>query len=170
MSAPEPPLRIPVRPGVRLEHVFPTLTAEQIVRVAHHGHARHLTKGDVLIEAGAASVSFYVVTTGSLEVVRPSASSETLITVHRPGGFTGEVNVLSGRRTLVLTRAAEDSDVIELSREQLLAFVQTDQQLGEIFMRAFILRRIELIASGIGDVVLIGSAHSRWHPAASRSS
>ena len=159
MSVPErqPLIRVP---AARLEHVFPTLTAEQIGRVALHGHVRHVAKGEVLIEAGAASIPFFVVTAGSLEVVRPSASSDTLITVHHPGGFTGEVNMLTGRRTLVRSRAAEDSEVIELTRDQLLSFVQTDPQLGDIFMRAFILRRIELIASGIGDVVLIGSVHS----------
>ena len=50
--------------------------------------------------------------------------------------------------------------MIELDREQLLALVQTDAELSEIFMRAFILRRVELIAHGIGDVVLVGSNHS----------
>jgi thioredoxin reductase (NADPH) len=155
----EPAIRIPS--GARLEHVFPTLTAEQMARVAQHGHTRHVAKGEVLIEAGQASIPFFVVTAGRVEVVRPSASSDTLITVHRRGGFTGEVNMLTGRRTLVRSSAAEDGEVIELSRDQLLSFVQTDPQLGEIFMRAFILRRVELIASGIGDVVLIGSVHSR---------
>ena len=155
----EPAIRIPS--GARREHVFPTLTAEQRARVAQHGHRRRVAKGEVLIEAGQASIPFFVVTAGSVEVVRPSASSDTLITVHQPGGFTGEVNMLTGRRTLVRSSAAEDGEVIELSRDQLLSLVQTDPQLGEIFMRAFILRRVELIASGIGDVVLIGSVHSR---------
>jgi thioredoxin reductase (NADPH) len=68
--------------------------------------------------------------------------------------------MLSGRRTLVRARATMPGEVIELSREQLLALVQTDSELGEILMRAFILRRVELIASGIGDVVLVGSVHS----------
>ena len=157
VSERQPLIRVP---AARLEHVFPTLTAEQIGRVALHGHVRHVAKGEVLIEAGAASIPFFVVVAGSLEVVRPSASSDTLITVHHPGGFTGEVNMLTGRRTLVRSRAAEDSEVIELTRDQLLSFGQTDPQLGDIFMRAFILRRIELIASGIGDVVLVGSVHS----------
>ena len=116
MSEPEPQPAIPIRPGVRLEHVFPTLTAEQMARVAQHGHARHVAKGEVLIEAGQSSIPFFVVTAGSVEVVRPSASSDTLITVHQPGGFTGEVNMLTGRRTLVRSSAAEDSEVIELSR------------------------------------------------------
>jgi thioredoxin reductase (NADPH) len=50
--------------------------------------------------------------------------------------------------------------VIELDHQSLLNLVQTDAELGEIIMRAFILRRVELIAHGIGDVVLVGSNHS----------
>jgi thioredoxin reductase (NADPH) len=53
------------------------------------------------------------------------------------------------------------SEVIELSRDHLLTLVQTDAELGEIFMRAFILRRVELIASNLGDAVLVGSMHCR---------
>jgi thioredoxin reductase (NADPH) len=42
----------------------------------------------------------------------------------------------------------------------MLALMQTDAELGDIMMRAFILRRVELVAAGMGDVVLIGSIHS----------
>jgi thioredoxin reductase (NADPH) len=42
----------------------------------------------------------------------------------------------------------------------MLALIQTDAELGEILMRAFILRRVELIAAGVGDIVLIGSTYS----------
>ena len=80
--------------------------------------------------------------------------------VLRPGQFTGEVTMLSGRRGLVRMRAGEAGAVIEVEREHLLALVQTDSELSEIFMRAFILRRVELIAHGFGDVVLVGSSHS----------
>src|SRR5262249_58438066 len=55
------------------------------------------------------------------------------------------------------TRVSESGEVIEMDREHLLALVQTDSQLSEIIMRAFILRRVELIAHGLGDVVLLGS-------------
>jgi thioredoxin reductase (NADPH) len=57
------------------------------------------------------------------------------------------------------TRARSAGEVIELDRERLLALVQTDAELSEVILRAFILRRVELIAGGFGDVVLIGSTH-----------
>ena len=102
---------------------------------------------------------FFVITAGRVEVIRPSGTTETLVAVHGPGQFTGEVNMLSGRPALVRSRASESGEVIELDREQLLALVQTDSELSELIMRAFILRRVELIAHGLGDVVLVGSNH-----------
>jgi thioredoxin reductase (NADPH) len=142
-----------------VERMFPTLTPAQIARIATHGQVRSIRPGEVLIEAGAHIVPFFVITAGRVEVVRPSGTTETLVAVHGPGQFTGEVNMLSGRPALLQVRASESGEVIELDREQLLALVQTDSQLSEIIMRAFILRRVELIAHGLGDVVLLGSNH-----------
>ena len=142
-----------------VERMFPTLTPAQVKRIAAHGKQRSIRSGEVLIEAGARVVPFFVVTAGRVEVVRPSGSTETLVAVHGPGQFTGEVNMLSGRPALVRSRASEAGEVIELDREQLLALVQTDSELSELIMRAFILRRVELIARGFGNVVLLGSNH-----------
>ena len=68
--------------------------------------------------------------------------------------------MLSGRRGVVRIRAGEPGAVIEVAREHVLALVQTDSELSEILLRAFLLRRVELIAQGVGDVVLVGSRHS----------
>jgi thioredoxin reductase (NADPH) len=144
----------------RIEKIFPKLTPDQIRRVAAQGRTRSVRPGQVLIEQGDRAVPFFVVITGEVEIVRPFGASETLITVHGPGEFTGEVNMLSGRRSLVRARATKPGKVIELDHQQMLNLVQTDAELGDILMRAFILRRVELIAAGVGDIVLIGSMHS----------
>jgi thioredoxin reductase (NADPH) len=153
------PLGLPVTRS-RAEYVFPTLTAAQVHRVAAHGHVRAIAPGEVLIEQGQNPFAFFVVVSGELESVRPSAVTETLVAVFGPRQFTGEVNTLSGRRALFRTRVTKPGEVIELDRQQLLTFLQTDAEIGEILMRAFILRRAELVAAGVGDVVLIGSTHS----------
>jgi thioredoxin reductase (NADPH) len=121
---------------------------------------RVVERGEVLVEQGDTSVPFFVVITGELEIVRPSAAYETLVTVHGSGQFTGEVNTLSGRRSFFRVRATKPGKVIELDHQHMLTLVQTDAELGEILMRAFILRRVELVAAGVGDIVLIGSTHS----------
>jgi len=72
--------------------------------------------------------------------------------------FTGEVTMLSGRHGLAQIRAAAAGEVIEVGRDDLLALIQADGELNEIFMRAFILRRVELVNRGVGDVVVLGSS------------
>jgi thioredoxin reductase (NADPH) len=144
----------------RVEQIFPTLTPAQIRRIALHGHMRTMQRGQVIVEQGDRNVPFFVVVSGEVEIVRPSGGVETLITIHGPGQFTGEVNQLSGHRALFRARATKQGELIELDRQHMLGLVQTDAELGEILMRAFILRRVELVAAGVGDVVLIGSMHS----------
>jgi len=139
---------------------FPTLTPEQIARVERLGTRRKVKRGELLFDQGSEGVSFYVILSGALEVVRPIKNREDTIIVHRPGQFTGEITLLTGRRSLARGRLLEDGEVIELSGEVLRTLVQTDSELSELLMRAFILRRITLIAQGWGDVLLIGSHHS----------
>ena len=139
--------------------VFPVLTAAQLARVAAHGTERRVSPGEVLVEVGDAHVPFFVVTAGELEAVRLFGGTVTRVALHGPGNFTGEVSTLAGRRALVSVRATQPGAVIELDREGLLALVQTDAQLSEIVLRAFVLRRVELVAQGLGDVVLVGSDH-----------
>jgi thioredoxin reductase (NADPH) len=148
----------------RIEKIFPKLTPAQINRVAAHGHMRMIQRDEVIVEQGDISVPFLVVISGEIEIVRPVGSAETLVTVYDAGQFTGEVSTLSGRRTLFRWRATKSGQVIELDRQHMLALVQTDAELGEIMMRAFVLRRVELVAAGMGDVVLIGSMHSADTP------
>jgi thioredoxin reductase (NADPH) len=140
--------------------IFPTLSPEHVARVAAHGRRRPVTQGEILIEAASQPVPFFVVTAGQIEIVQPSGSVETLVVVHGPGAFTGEANMLMGRRSLTRCRVVESGEVIELTRDQVLGLIQNDAEIGDILMRAFIYRRLELIAQGIGDVVLIGSKHS----------
>jgi thioredoxin reductase (NADPH) len=152
---PTPPI-----PGTTPDHMFPTLTPAQQTRVADQGTVRHVQPGEILVEPNALGNKFFVVITGQLNILRTSRSTEELVAVVAPGAFTGELNMLSGRRGLVRIRAGEPSEVIEIGREPLLSLIQTDSELSDVFLRAFILRRLELITRGIGDVVLIGSIHS----------
>src|SRR5262249_2267143 len=139
------------------ERVFPTLTAAQMERVAVHGRVRAVAQGELLQRAGRPAESLFVVSAGSVELVREAAGAEAVIPVLKTGQFTGETNMLSGRQALVDLRAGEPGEVIDVKRDNLRSLIQTDSELGDIFLRAFLLRRLELIAHGFGDVVLLGS-------------
>jgi thioredoxin reductase (NADPH) len=156
-----PDTRLPplLHPESRLERLFPTLTAAQLDRIAVHGRRRRVSRGEVLINIGDNAVPFFVVISGEIQIRRPSPVGETLIVAHTAGQFLGEGNMLAGRRALMRALVTEPGDVIELDRQQMLDLIQTDSEVSDIVMRAFILRRLELIARGFGDVVVIGSSH-----------
>src|ERR1700674_5730781 len=146
-----------------MERLFPTLTSVQMARIAARGRRRTIALGEVLVEVGDKDVPFFVVVSGAvsgeLQAVRPSGATEILIVAHGPGQFSGEAIMITGRRAMGRLRVSEPGDVIQREREQLLALIQTDAELSEILMRAFVLRRLELIAREFGDVVVYGSAH-----------
>jgi thioredoxin reductase (NADPH) len=155
------PTVTPLPPTARstAERLFPRLTPAQVARVARHGRARTLKAGELIYDSGDPSPPFLVVVSGQIEVSRHGVDHDELVAVHGPGQFTGEVNLLSGRRALVNARVNIAGEAIALDREHLLALVQTDAEIGEILMRAFILRRVELISRGLGDAIVIGSRH-----------
>lgn len=142
------------------DEVFPALSDAQIERVKARGRVRTITAGEVLIEQGEAAIPFFVMLSGELEAVRPTELGKRVITVSGRGQFTGEINTLSGRRAMFRIEVTEPGEVIELDRNQMMALVQGDAEIGEIVVRAFILRRAGLVSGHIGDVVLVGSAHS----------
>ena len=131
VAAPPSP---PSRP--RAERLYPTLTPAQLARVAAHGRRRQVAQGEVLQSAGAPATRCFVVVAGRIDGVRPSAAEEIVVSLG-PGMFTGEATLLSGRPGLAQIQAAADGEVIEVSRDDLLALIQTDGELSAIFMRTF---------------------------------
>jgi thioredoxin reductase (NADPH) len=147
-------------PVARPDATFPALTPAQVSRLSSHGRERAVRQGEILVEPGHRDVSMFVVLEGAIEIVHPEPGGERLITVHHERQFTGEINMVTGRRSLVTARVRSAGRVLEIPMARLRAVVQTDAELSELFLRAFILRRLGLIAEHQGDVVLVGSRHS----------
>lgn len=145
----------------RREATFPTLGPQQVHRLLQCGRRRLTKVGEIVFDQGDPTPNFFIVLEGELEIVQPGpGGAELPVVVHGPGQFTGEANMLSGRPSLVRGRVREAGALLEIDRHGLRTLVQLDSELGELIMRAFILRRVSLIAHGIGDVVLVGSVHS----------
>jgi thioredoxin reductase (NADPH) len=144
----------------QLDSMFPKLDDAQIARLAAFGQQGDVEAGDVIVDQGDSQHGIFVVLKGSIEILSVSAKNEPAIRVLGRGDFTGEVNLLSGRRTLVRIQAREASTLLEINRANLRHIMQTDAALGEKFLNAFISRRVFLIANSVGDAVLIGSIHS----------
>ncbi len=144
---------------IHSERLFPTLTPQQVERLTTYGARRAMRRGETLMEPGDQHPSCFVVVRGSVEILRVANDGETVIQVIRAGQFTGEANLLTGRAAFVRIRSDEDGEVVVLDRDQVLRVLQLETEISQIVMRAFILRRVELIARGYGDAVLLGSTH-----------
>src|SRR5580704_10986042 len=140
--------------------MFPVLDAAQIARLKPLGEERNFQAGEIVFDQGDAEHGSFLVLEGEIELMSVINGQESPFLIHGPGIFTGEVNQLSGRRSLVRCRAREASRLLEISRANLQRMMQEDATLGEIFLRAFILRRVYLISHSLGDAVLIGSSNS----------
>ena len=144
----------------RREQMFPKLTPAQVGRLEGYGRRARIRSGEVLVEPGERRGRIMVVLSGAIEVVLPGIAGETPVTVHTAGSFAGEMSALRGVGATVRARVRDDGEVIAIENEDLRRVVQEDAELSEIFMRAFILRRMGLIGAQQGDVILIGSSHS----------
>ena len=153
-TEPRPPI---LEPG---SEAFPLLTAAQIARLRPIGKIRPVQAGEILFEPGDTNVPFFVLLSGRLDIVQRCPTGERVVVTHVPGGFTGEFAMISGQGYLMRGRVTEAGEFLQISAEALRSFVDKDAELNEIFMRAFILRRMTLIAQGAGNAILLGSRHS----------
>jgi thioredoxin reductase (NADPH) len=140
--------------------VFPVLTEAQINRIRPFASLRHVNDGDVLFRADDSDVPFFILLSGSMEIVQPDMNGERPVANHGPAEFTGEMTMITGHRSLVCGRMTRVGDVLEMSGSGLRSLVARDGELSEIFMRAFILRRLILINRSQGNVILMGSRYS----------
>jgi thioredoxin reductase (NADPH) len=132
---------------------FPALSDAQIARLIPQGETRKFQAGETVFDQGDGSHGVFLVLDGSI-------GFEAISQVLTRGMFTGEVNQLSGRRSLIRCHAREASRVVEISRASLRHVIESDAELGELILRVFLLRRVYLIRNSVGDAVLIGSSHS----------
>ena len=128
--------------------MFPALAESEIDRLRAFGKIRQCRSGEILFEPNSSNISFFVILSGELEIVQPTNDGERPIVTHGPGHFTGELNMISGQRSLVRGRMTEPGELLEITPDALRSIINSDAKLSEVFMRAFILRRVALLRAG----------------------
>ena len=157
MTESEPPPNI--TPEQQVE-AFPVLSPEQIDRMRRYGTVRPVQAGEILFEAGERAMPCFVVLSGKLDIVMTRLSGEHVFATHGPGNFSGDMVMISGTGSLARGRVAEPGDFLVVAVDALRSLIAKDAELSDIFMRAYIQRRLALIAGGIGNVIILGSRHS----------
>jgi thioredoxin reductase (NADPH) len=145
----------------RRQQMFPVLDAAQISTAMRFASVppRRFTTGELVFDVGDRHAPAWVVLEGAIEVVRRDGlGREEPITLHGAGQFTGEVSQLAGRGSLAAGKAGlEGCLAVPLDAAHLRALIIGAADIGEIVMRALILRRVALIEGGAAGSVLIGA-------------
>jgi thioredoxin reductase (NADPH) len=150
----------PTDPYAREAQTFPRVSPEMARRIATYGTEERLPQGTVLFSRGERSVDFFMVLEGSIEIFdRDLCDEPDVVTTHTERQFTGELDLFNDRQILVSARTGSDSRVVRIRRADFRRLVSNEADIGEIIMRAFILRRVGLIRHAQGGVVLIGPGH-----------
>ena len=148
----------------RRHQLFPVLDAVQkeTAKRFASGPARDFAPGEVLFDVGQRDAPAWLVLKGSIDVVRRDGlNREAAITSHCVGQFSGEVSQLAGRELLASGRAgAEGCVALPFDAAHVRALMIGSVEVGEIMMRAFILRRVGLIEEGGVGSVLVGNPAS----------
>jgi thioredoxin reductase (NADPH) len=139
---------------------FPRLDDADIAALTTIGTRRRLRDGELLFEAGGRG-GFFVVLAGAVEIVDRSGDEPRTVTVHRPGEFTGDIDILSRRRPVVSAVARGDTEVLYIPSTDIRRIITERPALGETVLRAFITRRASLVESGFQGLRVIGSERSR---------
>jgi thioredoxin reductase (NADPH) len=142
----------------RRAQIYPSLAPAELERLGRFGSRRRYEDGEMLVRAGESGHGLSLILAGEVDITRhgEDGSEGPLIVTHGPGAFLGELAQLSGRPALVDGRARGPVEVVAIPPERLRALLVAEAELGELIMRALILRRVGLIETGTGGPVLVG--------------
>jgi thioredoxin reductase (NADPH) len=138
----------------------PILTAVQIDRIRVFAKLRQVGAGDILYQPNDETPPVLVVISGAIRILAIVGSEEQTVTTYYAGQFSGELLMISGRRSIYRCQAVEPGTLLELSAKDLRTLIAKDAELSDIFMKAFLARRLALKGAGQGNVVVLGSRYS----------
>jgi thioredoxin reductase (NADPH) len=138
---------------------YPRLGDAQIAALATCAERRHADRDEVLFREGEIVDRLYVVLSGRAAIAEELAGKRRILSVHGPGRFLGELNLVTGQPSFVTGLMVEPGDLLAVPLPALKDLVAQDAELGNLIMRAFLIRRWILIGLGTG-LKIIGSRYS----------
>jgi thioredoxin reductase (NADPH) len=138
----------------------PILTASQIERIRAFAIPREVTAGEILYEPGDDTPPVFIVISGSIKILAVGGVEERTVTTYGVRQFSGELLMVAGRKSIYRCQAAKTGTLLELSARDLRTIIGKDAELSDVFMKAFLARRLSLKDKGEGNVVVLGSRYS----------
>jgi thioredoxin reductase (NADPH) len=140
---------------------FPVLTPAQLAEIAAFGSERPMSPGELLFEAGEASYDLFVILEGEVEIVRFDDADASVIAAYGPGGFAGELNLLTGQRRTLSCRVTAPGRVLVIAEEEFRRLMSGRPTLADTIFNALLARRAVLRSGeGAEAIRIVGSRYS----------
>jgi thioredoxin reductase (NADPH) len=143
--------------------VSPRLTASQLARLTAYGVAQDVRTGDVVFRPGDLAYDLIVIDTGRIEILSPPAHDEpeAVIATYGPGGFLGELNLLTGQTVYLIARVVESGRIHRISPPQFRRLMADDPSVSDVLLHTFLARR-DVLRGGIAarGLEIIGTTMS----------
>jgi thioredoxin reductase (NADPH) len=136
------------------ETAFPRLTSAELALVKPLAKLCDYADGDVVFQAGQPDIDLYVVESGRMEIRNPTDGDP--LAVHEPGGFSGDIDILTGRPVLVTAVAKGSTRLLCVPNGQLRTLLNRVPSLGEKLIIAFTRRRELLAQMGVLGLRVFG--------------
>ena len=140
---------------------FPILSPDEIDRLRPFGTEETVEAGQVLFAEGDRGFDFFLILAGTVEITEQSGDEENRVTLHEAGEFTGDVDMLTGRASLVTATVREPGRVLRLAADQIQTIVAERPELSDTILQAFLMRRTLLLAEGYTGLQIVGSRFSQ---------
>ena len=141
----------------------PQLDPARLRQLAAFGVAQQVRVRDVVFRPGDAAYDLILIESGRIQIVDPAGGNEpeAVLAEYGPGGFLGELNLLTGGTTVLAARVVEAGTIHRIARDQFRRLMEADAELADILLRAFLARRDGLRSSSPARLLeIVGSGTS----------
>jgi thioredoxin reductase (NADPH) len=143
------------------DQTFPRLPAEMVDRVLRYGHPETFDGGAYLYQFGERAFDFFLILDGTVDALdNDGKGGNIVLTTYGANQFSGELNLFSDRAALNSARTLRPTQLIRVPRASFRRMVSAEPDIGEIILRAYILRRASMIRHAEGGTVLVGCIRS----------
>ena len=111
--------------------LFPALPVDRVLAVCSQGERVELAPGETIFAEGTANYPFCIVIEGRVRMTRRMKGEETLLVIHGPGHFLGEISILTGGSAIATARADGPATILRFSKDQFRRLIAECPELAE---------------------------------------
>lgn len=143
------------------EVAYPRLNDQELEEVAKFGTRQRFDSDEPLFQTGDQPFDSYAILSGSVRIVDTSTGRRTVFVRYGAGYFTGDIDLLTGRPSVVSCEAEVETDTIRLNLNQIRDMFTARPALGSKFWKSFQRRRELLLASEFRGLTIYGHRNDK---------